>query len=114
VDHPEKGNRLSTKKHDHEKLRPQLVKAGSTLGNALVDPLIALLDDAGRTLDKASTRQITCGDLKRAVDALKQFNSKVTSSRDTIDSKLGSGKAESWLSQSDKLMKQIVQFCPCL
>ena len=39
-----------------EKLRPQLVKAGRTLGNATIGPLISLLDDAERTLDRASNR----------------------------------------------------------
>ena len=96
-----------------DKLRPQLVKAGRTLGSAIVDPLIALLDDAARTLDKASSRQIACGDLKPAVDALNQFDSKVTSSQDGINSLLGNGTAQSWISQSNKIIKQILLICPC-
>ena len=96
-----------------DKLRPQLVKAGRTLGTALVDPLIALLDDVGRTLDKASSRQIGCGDLKPAVDALNQFNSKVTSSQNARNSQLGQGMAQSWISQSNKIIKQILLICPC-
>ncbi len=96
-----------------DKLRAQLVKAGRTLGSALVDPLIGLLDDAGKTLDKASARQIGCSELRPAVDALNQFNSRVKSSQNTIDSQLGNRTTQSWLSKSDKIVKQILLICPC-
>ena len=105
--------RVAPMSNQLDKLRPQLVKAGHTLGSAVADPLIALLDDAGRTLDKASSRQIGCGDLKPAVDALNQFNSKVTSSQDSINSQLGNGTAQSWISQSNKIVKQILLICQC-
>jgi hypothetical protein len=89
------------------------VKAGHTLGSSIIDPLVVLLDNAEGTMDKASSRQIACTDLKPAVDSLNQFNSKVTSSQDTINSQLGNGTAQSWVSQSNKIIKQILLICPC-
>lgn len=94
-------------------LRAQLVKAKRTLGSAVVDPLIASLDDAGMTLDKAAARQIPCSELKPAVDALSQFNSDVTSSQSTIDSQLANGTTQGWIKQSTKIINQILKICPC-
>jgi hypothetical protein len=96
-----------------DELRAQLVKAGRTLGSAVVDPLIASLDDAGMTLDKAAGRQISCSQLKPAVDALNQFNSDVTSSQSTIDSQLANGTTQNWINQSTKIINQILKICPC-
>jgi len=94
-------------------LRAQLVKAGRTLGSAVIAPLIASLDDAGMTLDKAAARQIPCSELKPAVDALSQFNSDVTSSQSTIDSQLANGTTQNWINQSTKIINQILKICPC-
>jgi hypothetical protein len=95
-------------------LQAQLVKATyRTLNKSIVAPLTVFLKDAAKTLDAASSNQIDCSDLKPAVDALNQFNLKATSGRNAIDSLLGNGTTQSWLSQSNRIIKQTLLICQC-
>ena len=96
-----------------QSLRSQVQKASSALGNSAADPLLLQLNNALTNLGMAARRQIGCDELKPSVNALNQFNSLVNSPQATIDAKLGKGISQSWISQSNSIINQILTVCPC-
>jgi hypothetical protein len=100
--------------HQLLSLQAQLVKATYRgLNKPIATAITAYLQNAEATLDNALTGQSDCNDLKPAVNALDGFNFQVTSWQSTINSQLGNGTTQSWLSQSDNIITQILLICQC-